>query len=411
MLHSRTLSTYSPLISRMAQSFSTKKYFSKLSTHELLSELAAKHGTQLFFEINDQTPRKLAIQLMEDSIKSLDTVVRLEVLKELSYVFSITNTHTASLGRKLFKAETGKEFEPEIECKNDTDVVLYLYLRHEEITDKLAFLAPFYASKSYMSYEAAKVEQVTVESKLTELSREFTRLANKDDNATEQEMENLFLDNILYVESRFQGSYDVENKLDASTGEINRKSITRKIETVRIAYIPQEEVVLIAGNVSKQQKLIFLDTFLRVVGAGGYEGKTESFDMTPLKNLALDFTVFNKGTPFIKATIKSVTLSYADGKKKLRLTLPGTREHSGLQALKETIDELGLSKRYESFDIMNMTFGFMFQNKEKQDKAVNVNVSISSTKASLCPLFEYERYAKAILKNAGIYEGFTLLEK
>jgi hypothetical protein len=411
MLHSTTLFLHFRPTFRMASSFSTKKYFSKLFAPQLLGELAAKHGAQLFFEINDQTPRKLAVQLMEDSIKSLATEQRLEVLKDLSYVSSITNSHTASLGKKLFKVETTKEFEPEIECASDTDSILYLFLRHEGITDKLALLAPFYASKSYFSYEAKKVVQDAAESTLTELSREFTRLANKDENATEQEMEHLFLDDILYIESKFQGAYDVGNKIDAKTGEITRKAISRKIETVRIAYIPAEEIVLLAGNISKQQKLIFLDTFLRIVTSGGYEGKVESYDTTPLKNLSLDFTIFNKGTPFIKASIKSATLSYADGKKKLRLTLPSSREHTGMQILKETIDELGLEEKFGSFDIVNMTFGFMFQNKEQQDKAVNVNVSISPTKASLCPLFEYERYAKAILKNAGVYEGFKLLEK
>jgi hypothetical protein len=140
-------------------------------------------------------------------------------------------------------------------------MVLYLYLRHEAIVDKLAFLYPYYASKNYITYEAKTVDQVEVETKMTELEREFTRLANKDDNATEQEMERLFLDGILYVESKFQGGYDIENKLDAKTGEINRKHVSRKIETVRIAYIPSEKIVLIAGNVSKPQKMIFLETF------------------------------------------------------------------------------------------------------------------------------------------------------
>jgi len=395
----------------MAQSFSSKKYLSKIFAHQLISELASNHGAQLFFEINDQTPRKLAVQLMEDSIKSLDTEQRLNVIKDLSYVSSITSSHTASLGKKLFKEETKKEFEPEIECASDSDIVLYLFLRHEKMADKLAFLHPFYASKSYISYEAKKITEAEAETKLTELAREFTRLANKDDNATEQETEHLFLDNILYVESKFQGSYDIGSKVDAATGEISRKVVSRKIETVRIAYIPEEEVLLIAGNVAKSQKMIFMDTFLRVVTGGGYEEKVEQYDLLPLKNLSLDFTQHNKGTPFIKAVIKSATVSYAEGKKKLRLTLPSSREHTGMQALKETLDELGLEERFGSFDIVNMTFGFMFQNKEKQDRAVNVNCSISSTRASLCPLFEYERYAKSILKNAGIYEGFKLIEE
>lgn len=395
----------------MAQSFSTKKYFSKIFAHQLLSELASRHDTQLFFEINDQTPRKLAVQLMEDSIKSIDTSKRLDVLRDLSFASSITSAHTAHLGKKLFKAETGKDFEPEIECKGDHDTVLYLFLRHEAIADKLAFLHPFYASKSYISYEAKNVAQDIAETKLTELAREFTRLANKDDNATEQEMEHLFLNDILYVESKFQGQYDIENKIDATTGEINRKHVSRKIETVRIAYLPKEDIVLIAGNASKQQKMLFMDTFLRVLGAGGYEGKTESFNLTPLKNLSLDFVQYNKGTPFIKAVVRSATISYAEGKKKIRLTLPSSRDHSGMQILKETLDELGLAERFGSFDIVNMTFSFMFQNKEKQDKAVNVSCSLSPLRVSLCPLFEYERYTKQILKNAGIYEGWKLLEK
>lgn len=392
----------------MAKSFSLKKYLSKIFAHQLIGELASNHGAQLFFEINEQTPRKLAIQLIEDSIKSLDTEIRLEILKELSFVSSITSANSASLGKKIFKEETGTDFEPEIECTSDNDVILYIYLRHDKIADRLAFLNPFYASKSYISYEAKKVEKVEIESKLTELSREFTRIANKDDNATEQEMENMILDNILYIESKFQGSYDIQDKVDSKTGEIDKKHTVRKIETVRIAYIPNEEVVLVAGNVSKQEKMIFLDTFLRIVCNSGYEAKTEIYNMSVLKNLSFDFVQYNKGTPFIKASIKSVTLSYSEGKKKLRIALPTSVEHSGMQALKETLEELGLDERFNSFDIVNMTFGFMFQNKEKQDKSVNVSCSISPNRATLCPLFEYERYTKSILKNAGIYEGWEI---
>ena len=383
----------------MAQSFSLKKYISKLYAPSLLSELAHKHGEQLFFEINDQTPRKLAIQMMEDSIKSLETEKRLEILKELSFVSSITNPHVASLGKKVL----------EIECTSDTDVMLYMHLRHEDIANKLAFLHPFYVSKSYLSYEAKKTEQLEAETKLTELGREFTRLANKEDNATEQHMEYLFLDGVLYITSTFHEGYEIGHGLNAE-GEADRKKVNRKVQVVRIAYLPEEEAVLISGNVGKREKLIFLDTFLRVVTGGGYEAKVESFNLNPLQNLGLDFTHYNKGTPFIKASIKSVTLSYAEGKKKLRIALPNSREHANMQHLEESLEELNLKDRFGSFEIANIAFGFMFQNREKQDKSVNVSVSISPARASLCPLFEYERYAKSILKNAGIYEGFKLVE-
>lgn len=395
----------------MASSFSVKKYLSKIHAHELIAELIRNHKAEAFFEINDQTPRKLAITLMEDSIKSLDTEKRIAVIKDLSYVASITSTHTASLGKKIATKLSGTPHEPEIECVSDHDTVLYLFLRHTDVAEKLAFLAPFYASKSYFSYEAKKVDPAEAEMRLTELSREFTRLANKDDNATEQEMEYFFLGDILYIESKFQGEYSVAPKLDASTGEIDKKHMARTLSSIRIAYLPEEEVVLIAGNVSKEIKMVFLDTFLRVVCLSGYEEKREVFSFEPLKNFSLDFTSHNKGTPFIKAWIKSVTLSYADGKKKLRLTLPSSRDMTNMQALDETLEELGLKERFVSFDIINMTFGFLFQNKEQQDKSVNVNCSLSPNKASLCPLFEYERYTKSILKNAGIYEGFRLQEE
>ena len=395
----------------MAQSFSPKKYFSKLYAHQLLSELAEAHATHMFFEINDQTPRKLAISLMQDSLKALDTEKRMAILKDLSYVASMTSAHTALLGKIIFKEETGKEFEPDVECVSDHDVVLYFFLRHKDIAEKLAFLFPFYATKSYVSYEAKPVTKVESEIKLTELTREFERLANKDDNATVHEMEYLYLDDILYVESKFQGSFDITEKLDATTGEIDKRNVTRRIQTVRIAYLPKESVMLLSGTMGKEEKLTYIDTFLRVVCSDGYVGKVESYDLQPLKNLSLDFTQFNKGTPFIKASIGSVSISYAEGKKKIRLTLPQSRDQTGLQALKETLEELGLEERFGSFDVQNMTFKFLFQNISNPEKSVSVSCSISPTKASLCPLFEYERYTKSILKNAGIYEGWKMVEE
>jgi hypothetical protein len=254
------------------------------------------------------------------------------------------------------------------------------------------------------------MKQDEVEMQLSELRREFTRLANKEDNATELDMESAYIDDVLYLETQFQGSYDIGQKLDPETGEMNRKHISRRIETIRIAYIPNEEIMLIAGNVSKQQKMIFLDTFLRIVCGTGYEAKVETFNLEPLKDLTLDFTTHNKGTPFIKGSIYSATVSYADGKKKVRLTFPVSRDHTGMQAFKETLEELGLDKKWNSLELTNANFKFIFQNKENIEKSINVAFSLTSQKATLCPLFEYERYAKALLKNAGIYEGFKLSE-
>lgn len=395
----------------MAQSFSLKRYLSKLHAHQLLTELAQAHGEQILLDIGEQTPRKLAIQMMTEAITSLPVEPRLALLKDLSYVSSITSTHTASLAKKCFFKETGKLFEPEVPCDHDTDTVLYFFSRHSDITDRLAFLAPFYASKSYFGYEAKNTTEEEADIKMTELTREYTRLANKDDNATEQHTEYYFLDGVLYVNASFQGAYTTESGMRADTGEVDRKRVSRKLEVVRIVYLPREETVLIAGTVSKQDKLIFLDTFLRIVCGGGYEEKEEQYSLSPFTNLAFDFVPYNKGTPFIKAAIKSITLSYNDGTKKIRIALPSSREHSNMQALKETLDELGLTERFASCEIVNITFGFMFQNTEHTDKSVNVSCSISPGKATLCPLFEYERYTKSLLKNALVYEGFVVKEK
>lgn len=394
----------------MASSFSPKRYLSKIHAPQLLSELIAHHGEQALFEINDQTPRKLAVELMTDSIKNLDTSARLAVLRDLAYVSSITSEHTARCAKKLFQ-EQGVAFEPEIECITDHDLILYIYLRHTDVADQLAFLAPFYASKSYVLYEAPEIAKDVIETKISELTREYTRIANKDDNATEQSLEHLFLNNTLYIESTFEGGYTTATAINKETGELDRKHATRKPQTVRVAYLPQDNVVLIAGNISKQDKMIFLDTFLRIVCTSGYEEKVETYNLTSFKDLSFDFTRHNKGTPFIKATISSVTLSYADGKKRLRIALPSSRDHNNLTALKETLDELGLSEKLQSFDIANISFGFMFQNKDNIEKSIRVSCSLSPLRANLCPLFEYENYAKTLLKHAGIYEGWKVVEK
>ena len=43
--------------------------------------------------------------------------------------------------------------------------------------------------------------------------------------------------------------------------------------------------------------------------------KIEHYDLTPLKKSFTGFYSVQQGYPFIKASIKSVTLSYAEGKR------------------------------------------------------------------------------------------------
>ena len=129
----------------MAQSFSTKKYFSKIFVPSLIQKLYAKHNAEVFFDINDQTPRKTAVDMMVESFTVLDPAQKIDIEGELSYISSFSTKHTARLAKLLYKETTGKEFEPEVECTTDHDYALYFSLYHEDLVEHIIFLNEFYA--------------------------------------------------------------------------------------------------------------------------------------------------------------------------------------------------------------------------------------------------------------------------
>ena len=389
--------------------FSLKKYIGKIYAYELWNELLKGHKVTAFFEISESVPRKAAIDIISDTFKGIDIGKRIDIEKELSYISTFSTPFAASLYKKLLTKELGSTFEPEIECPTDADMVLYCFLRHRELLERVLFLHDFYTSKSYMAYEAPNKEINFIE-KSSELIKDFERLANKDDNATEAKIAFEELDNILYLSVLFEGRYQVEPKINKESGELDRTHSIRKVERVFIAYVRDEERVLIRGTVGRTALTHFLDSFLRIVCESAYEGKKESYDLSTFKNLAFDFVSHNKGTPLLRWKIKAISLSFANGKKKIRLALPSEQHSVALAPLSETLDDLGMISKYDSFTIDSLSLVFTFNDKEHEGKSINVSTSLSPKKNGLCALFPAHNYVRKLLTLTGIDKGFVLEE-
>ena len=387
--------------------FSLKKYASKIYAYELYNELFKTHNVSAFFEISDSVPRKAAIDIILDTFKGLDIGKRIDIEKELSYINSFSTERAARIYSSLISDELGATFEPEIECSSPQDIVLYCFLRHRSLLDRVLFLHDFYMSKSYLMYEAED-KAISFAEKEKELQKDFERLANKDDNATDCTFSSEELDGILYFSATFEGRYQIEEAIDKENGTLDRTRTKRRVERVFIAYVKKEERVLIRGTVGRVALTHFLDSFLRIVCDVQYEGKKESFSLDSFKNLSFDFVSINRGTPLLRWKIKGIALSYANGKKKIRLALPSEQHAAALAPLSETLDELGMIGKYETFSIDSVSLVMTFQDKKNENKSKNVSVSLSPSKSGLCPLFEEHNYARKLLKLAGIDQGFTL---
>lgn len=392
----------------MASSFSVKNYFKKIYSAELLTEYYKTHDVQAFFEIGEQTPRKTAVNIFLDFYKSLSPSEKIDIEKELTIINTLSTKYSTDLFKAILKEKKLSD-ETQIECFSDHDRVLYYYIFNKDIFDEVMFFHDFYTARGYMLYEAKEVALDLAETNSGELTREFIRIANKDDRATECDVMIKKLDGLLYVNATFDGSPQITPTRNKETGEIDKTRTQRKIEEVRIVYLPSDKEVLISYTGNKQEKIIFLDTFLRVICNSGYEDKVESFDLSQLKSRTFDFSQTNKGLPLLNWKIKNVTLSFGSGegtKKKLKLTLPSSVQENGLSPFFSTLDELGLNAQLKNFTIENVSLSFSFSDKEKADKSVNVSCSVSLNKSSLSPLFSYERYARALLKQSGIDNGF-----
>ena len=393
----------------MASSFSIKNYFKKIYSPLLLTEFYKRHDITAVFEITEQTARKNVVNILVDFYTSLDPSQRIDIEKELALISSISTKHAPSLFLSLLKQKKVPHEETVLECVSDHDKVLYYYMFNKEVFDDVLFFHDFYNTRGYMLYEAKEVELASANFAMTELQREFTRIINKENSDTSCDFVHNQLDDILYLTTTFEGASVLSTKRDSVTGEIDRTRTIKKIEEIKIVYLPHDQEILISYTGSKYEKLIFLDTFLRIVCGCGYEEKIESFDLSPCKDETFDFSKTNKGVPLLTWKIKSATLSFGGekAKKRMRLTLPSTAQEYGLTPLHSTLKEIGIAKQLKEYTIENVALSFSFTNALKADKSVQVGCTLSKTKSSLCPLFPYDRLARKLLKQAHIEQGFV----
>lgn len=394
----------------MAKSFSIKNYFKKIHTHELMADFYEKNSIVAILGITENTSRKNAVDIMMDFYKSLSPSQRIDIEKELAVVSTLSTKYSIPIFISILKEKKLPHDITTVECKTVEDKVLYYYLHHKDVFDEAMFFHNFYVSRGYMLYEAKKVDLISAEFAITELTKEWKRIANKDDRATECDVTIKILDGLLYVHGTFEGASQINPRRDKITGELDRTRSVRKQEEIKIVYFPEDKEVIISYTGNKHEKIIFLDTFLRVVCNCGYDEKTESFNLSLFKNQNFDFSKTNKSIPLLTWKIKSVTLSFGNGeksKKKMRLSLPSTVQENGLNPLFSTLDELSLTKQFENYIIENVAISLSFQDKVNLEKSVNVTCSLSGNKSSLCPLFPYDRYARIILKQASVDCGFV----
>lgn len=398
----------------MAQAFSIKNYFKKIYAPDLLTELYKRHGITAFFEIGEQTPRKSVLAIFNDFYISLSPEQKIDIQRELALVQSVSTTHGSEIITLILNERKVANQVTTIECSCDYDKVLYYYLFHKDIFDEVLFFHNFYIKPNYMLYEAKKVDLLEANFRVTELTKEFTRLANKEERVTECLTESKSLGGLLYLTATFEGAPILTTKRDATTGEIEKTNTIKKIEEVRIVYLPEDTEILISYTGSKYEKLLFLDTFLRIICKSQYEEKIESFDLSAIKDESFDFSKTNKGTPLLTWKIKAVTFSFGSSekmKKKIRLSLPSTKQENGLAPLMSSLEELEIKNTFKNYTIENMALSFSFIDKQKSDKSVTVQATVSLSKSSLCPLFFYHRYARTLLKQAGIERGFIEVAK
>ena len=393
----------------MAKAFSTKNYFKKIYSRDLLVEFYKRHGITCLFEITEQTSRKNVVSILSDFYVSLSPEQKIAVEKELALIDSVSSKHTPSLIASILTEKKAVASETQIECISDHDKVLYRYMFDRDIFDNVLFFHDFYTTRGYMLYEAKKVDITPATLSMTELQREFTRIIQKDDAGRECEFTYQTLDGLLYLMVTFDGASLLEAKRDVVTGELDRTRTVKKQEVLKIVYLIDDAEVLITYTGTKYEKLIFLDTYLRIICKGGYDAKVESFSLTAFHDQHFDFRTTNKGVPLLTWKIKAITLSFggdASTKKRMRLTLPSTVQENGLAPLTSTLEEIGILQKLKEYTVENVALSFSFTNAQKPDKSILVPCTLSRTKSSLCPLFPYDRLARTLLKQAHIELGF-----
>ncbi len=375
--------------------FSTKNYFKKIQAHPLLSELYKRNGVTAIFEITEQTARKNVIAILSDFYNSLDIEKKLEMEDQFETGNKLATVHGEYIIPLLLK-EKGQSTVTTVECKTKEDISLYYYLFHPDIYEEALLIHSFFIKPSYMLYEAKEVTLKDASFSLTELTKEFKRILDKEDFGAEYASDHKTFNNQLYYKMTVVG-----------VGKNKRQ------DEVRLVYMPHEKEIIISYTGSKYEKLLLLDTFLRIVCKDGYLERVESYDLAVFKKEAFDFRPFTKGAPLTSWKTKGVTLSLGtkEARKKVKVALPSKQESSGLAPLFVFYKELGIDAIIPSTDLDSISLSMYFVDQKKKEKTVHVPITLSKNKVSLCPIYPYHAFARAILKEAGIYQGFVEVAK
>jgi hypothetical protein len=210
----------------MAKAFSAKQYFKKIYAPDLIVELYKRHNIVALFEITEQTPRKNAVGIFTDFYSSLSPEEKILVDEDLALVASVSTQYAPSLCINLLKKKGIPHEVTQIECTSDHDKTMYYYLFHKDIFDEMFFFHDFYTSKGYMRYEAKKVDLEAASFATTELTKEFTRIVNKDENQTECSVNHNVLENILYVTAQFSSGKEIVTEQDKET--LTMRPVTKR---------------------------------------------------------------------------------------------------------------------------------------------------------------------------------------
>ncbi len=370
--------------------FSTKNYFKKIQTPVLLTELYKRHDVIAIFEITEQTSRKNVIAILTDFYNSLEIEKKLELEEKFEEGNKLATPHGEYIIPLLLK-EKGMSAVTTVECKTKEDLSLYYYLFHPELYEEALFIHSFFVKPSYMLYEAKVVELKDASFAITELSKEYKRILDKEDLGAEYVSDHKLFNNHLYYNMTITG-----------VGKNKRE------DEVRVVYMPSEKEIIISYTGSKYEKLLLLDTFLRIVCKDGYLERVESYELNSFKKETFDFSAFSKGLPFTSWKIKGVTLSLGtkEAKKKIKVALPSKQESRGLSPLFTFYKEIGIGEILPTADLDSVSFSMYFINQKNKEKTIHVPVTLTKNKVSLCPIYPYHAFARTILKEANIYQGF-----
>ena len=156
----------------MAQAFSTKNYFKKIYSHELLTEFYKRHNIVAIFEITEQTARKNVLSILNDFYTSLSPAEKIEIEKE-----ALSKDITQGADAKTVKARI-KDIETEIANSQEKTKELEMKWKNEK--GLLGEIAKIKKDLETLRVEAENAEQRTDLGRAAEIRYGHIPLLQKD---------------------------------------------------------------------------------------------------------------------------------------------------------------------------------------------------------------------------------------